>query len=39
MSRRSIGSLVCALALFATATTAQAAPLNPQPEPPGVAAP
>jgi hypothetical protein len=38
MSRRSLGALACALALFATAATAQAAPLNPQPEPPGVAA-
>ena len=39
MSRRSLGALACTLALLATATTAQAAPLNPQPEPAGVAAP
>ena len=38
MSRRSLGALAGALALLGTAATAQAAPLNPQPEPPGVAA-
>ena len=33
---RTIAGLVAAVALVASAATAHAAPLNPQPEPPGI---
>jgi hypothetical protein len=35
---RTLAGLVAAIALLASASAAGAAPLNPQPEPPGVAA-
>jgi hypothetical protein len=35
---RTLAGLVAAIALLAGASVASAAPLNPQPEPPGIAA-